>query len=442
MKRKWIAEKRGNVWRSKFLSLLLFSLFLSGCGYHDNQFSYFNMLDTEKRTLKNKKAAEKFWSSVRPVSTLSTSHYKLGRYYQQQGKYSKSITEFIKAVRNDSSYCKAYNGIAMSYDALKRCEKARDSYEQALQCDSKGAYLYNNYACSSLLCGDYEKGLALLHEAVRLSEDNNRIRNNLKLAQTIVDLEKNSDELISKELSVATAAETFFEPAGNNNETSLIDPIYEIPDNSFSEEVQSGVEINEVVTSEVDIPDRFDRLPSVSTVIEERVSPSKENIRVADKKATHEFVSSIPKNNATVRLVTEKINKTIVRNRIQASENHSNGAVEVSNGNGVTGMAGRSADYFRGHGFNIRRITNAKNFYFDNSVIFYREGYLLVAKELARVIPGAQNIEKVDSLERASIGVRVLLGKDLANVRFPEGYAQIVVDYSTLAKESLLASTY
>ena len=85
------------------------------------------MLDTEKRTLKNKKAAEKFWSSVRPVSTLSTSHYKLGRYYQQQGKYSKSITEFIKAVRNDSSYCKAYNGIAMSYDALKRCEKASDS---------------------------------------------------------------------------------------------------------------------------------------------------------------------------------------------------------------------------------------------------------------------------------------------------------------------------
>lgn len=105
-------------------------------------------------------------------------------------------------------------------------------------------------------------------------------------------------------------------------------------------------------------------------------------------------------------------------------------------------MAGRSADYFRGHGFNIRRITNAKNFRFDNSMIFYREGYLMVAKELARVMPGAQNIEKVDSLGRASIGVRVLLGKDLVNVRFPEGYVNIVDDYSTLEKESLIASTY
>lgn len=311
MKRELITPKTRNVWRINFLSLLLFSLFLSGCGYHDSHFSYFNMLDTEKKTLKNKKAAEKFWSSVRPMSSLSTSHYKLGRYYQHQGKYAESIAEFRKAVRNDSNYCKAYNGIAMSYDALNRCEKAHDSYEKALQCDSTGAYLYNNYACSSLLCGDYEKGLALLHEAERLAEDNNRIKNNLKLAQTIVDLEKNSDELGTKELSGAMASGTFSEIAEHINETSFIDPIFKIPDRSFSQKLQSGGNINEVVTSEVVMPDRFNRLPSMRMAVEERVSLSKENVGVIDEKAGPELVSSIPKNKAIIRLVAEETKKEL-----------------------------------------------------------------------------------------------------------------------------------
>ena len=102
MNRKLIAEKKNCIFRIHFLCLLLFPLLFSGCSYHDNNFSYFNMLDTEKRTVQNKRAAEKFWSTVRPVSTLSASHYKLGRYYQQQGKYTKAIDEFSKALRNDN----------------------------------------------------------------------------------------------------------------------------------------------------------------------------------------------------------------------------------------------------------------------------------------------------------------------------------------------------
>ena len=101
-------------------------------------------------------------------------------------------------------------------------------------------------------------------------------------------------------------------------------------------------------------------------------------------------------------------------------------------------MAGKSADYFRGYGFDIRRITNAKHFRFNDSMIFYREGYLQVAKELAKVIPGAQDMEKVDSLGRSSIGVRVLLGKDLVNMQFPQSYAPNVVDDSGLGKKQLV----
>jgi hypothetical protein len=97
-----------------------------------------------------------------------------------------------------------------------------------------------------------------------------------------------------------------------------------------------------------------------------------------------------------------------------------NRIIEVSNGNGVTGMAGKSADYFRRLGFSVGRITNAKDFRFHDSIIFYEEGYLQVAKQLAEVTPGVQMIEKVDSLGGRSIGVKILLGKDLANTQFPD----------------------
>lgn len=439
MKRKEIAEKRGTNWSATFLSLLLFSLFLSGCSYHDGQFSYFDMLDNEKRTLRNKKAAEKFWSSVRPVSTLPTSYYKLGRYYQQQGKYDKAIAEFAKALQNNSRFCKAYNGIAMSYDALKHCEKASDLYEQAIQCAPKEAYVYNNYGCSSLLCGDYEKGLALLYEAVQLSESNSRIRNNFQLAQRIAGIEKISDELGLKGAVVGLGRKKDPKSLGNDNDGLLSESHHRISPPLLMEWTEEAEPVDYITdVDHVEEPSTastgFSAQPTIKGKETETLVSSSINGRGAGDKATaSDSLSLLQQDRANSGIVEEEAKKITVQIRpiqTQPAGAQLTAAVEVSNGNGVTGMAGRSADYFRDRGFTIRRITNAINFHFAESVIFYREGYLPVAKELAMVIPGAQDLEKVDSLGRASIGVRVLLGKDLVNMDFPEGYVQNLVDYS------------
>lgn len=392
----------------KFLCVLLFSLLLGACSSHDAKFSYFNMLDAEKRTVQNKRAAEKFWSTVRPVSTLSASHYKLGRYYQQQGKYAKAIEEFSKALRNDSTYCKAYNGIAMCYDALRRYNIAYESYEQAIQCDPQEAYIYNNYGLSSLLCGDYEKGLALLLEAVQLSGENDRIRNNLMLAQGIVDRRKKTDQFaLQLQDDVPFIAQTHSGPAASEDEQAVLNQTCDLPDTLlFQERETAGVVGGMPLESDLDT----------------------------------EIVSSLENNIKRVSLIAEKTKKRVVQEKVVAILRKSDGAVEVSNGNGVTGMARKSAAYFRAHDFNVRRITNAKHFRFVDSVIFYREGYLQVAKKLAMVIPGLQEMEKVESLGRASIGVRILLGTDLVAMQFPGGYAQNVMEYTGPENEYLISS--
>ena len=98
-------------------------------------------------------------------------------------------------------------------------------------------------------------------------------------------------------------------------------------------------------------------------------------------------------------------------------------AIEVSNGNGVTGMAKRSAGYLRELGFTVGRITNASHFSHGNSTIYYQDGFQELAGLFARVIPGAQEI-KVDTIpNRPGIGIRLLLGKDIAAINFPESLA-------------------
>jgi hypothetical protein len=123
-------------------------------------------------------------------------------------------------------------------------------------------------------------------------------------------------------------------------------------------------------------------------------------------------------NLAAIKILAEK-------NKIVISPIPTLAAIEVSNGNGTTGMAGRSATFLRNHGFQVKRVTNAQHFRFEESVIFYREGYLQAAQEIAAIIPGAQHLRKIETMAKKSIGIRVLLGRDLVAMRFPDGFSGI-----------------
>ena len=100
------------------------------------------------------------------------------------------------------------------------------------------------------------------------------------------------------------------------------------------------------------------------------------------------------------------------------------GPIEIANGNGVTGLASRSAQYLRTHGFTIGRIINAPHFNHGISTIYYQEGYHELAKALAAKVPGTQVIEQQKIPGQAGNGVRLLLGKDMADIRFSAHLAQ------------------
>jgi Flp pilus assembly protein TadD len=84
--------------------------------------------------------------------------------------------------------------------------------------------------------------------------------------------------------------------------------------------------------------------------------------------------------------------------------------LEISNGNGVTGLAKRYRSVLGKLGILASRITNARPFHQQASVIQYRPGFAAQAANLQSTLPGRTALQQSATLTHAD--VRLLLGKD------------------------------
>lgn len=86
--------------------------------------------------------------------------------------------------------------------------------------------------------------------------------------------------------------------------------------------------------------------------------------------------------------------------------------LEVSNGNGTTGMARKVATYLQEIGFAKARLTNQRPYTVQTTQIQYRSGHQADAEQLRANLPGSTAILQSNNL-RDDINLRVVLGKDL-----------------------------
>jgi hypothetical protein len=86
--------------------------------------------------------------------------------------------------------------------------------------------------------------------------------------------------------------------------------------------------------------------------------------------------------------------------------------LEVSNGNGTTGMARKVATYLRESGYAKARLTNQKPYTVQTTQIQYRYGHQADAEQLRASLPSPAAMVQNNNL-RDDINLRVLLGKDL-----------------------------
>ena len=90
--------------------------------------------------------------------------------------------------------------------------------------------------------------------------------------------------------------------------------------------------------------------------------------------------------------------------------------IEVSNGNGIPGNANLFAIYLKKEGEQIWRITNADNFSYVRSIIFYRPGNRLTAERLANKLPVGVTLEETER-NYPGIAARLILGEEMVPYR-------------------------
>lgn len=284
--------------------------------------------------------------------------YRLGRYYQGRISYDQAIAAYRAALEQDRNFADAHNGLGVIYASQGRYDEAIREFQMAISVAPQLAYLYNNLGYAYLLRGSNEKAVKALQEARRLDPGNEKTLHNLVLAHQRLDGVR-GEQAVGRPMPIPTA------PSESNAKPSVV------------AESKSG-------------SDSSVKLVAVAPNVYELREPALEAKPV---QAREEHGSHAPRQEPPgPQLKPFKL--------------------EVSNGNGVTGMARRVAGHLERIGISTGRLTNQLPFDQAGTEVQYREGYRAEAAKLASALQNPVNVVRNDRL-RGDIHVRLVLGRDV-----------------------------
>jgi hypothetical protein len=87
--------------------------------------------------------------------------------------------------------------------------------------------------------------------------------------------------------------------------------------------------------------------------------------------------------------------------------------IEVANGNGTKGSAGKVAEHLRRNGFKVVMVLDAQSHEHFSTKVFYYGGNLKEAQRLLKAIPEIASDAELYELESMGSHIRLLIGKDL-----------------------------
>jgi tetratricopeptide (TPR) repeat protein len=317
--------------------------------------------------------------SVTPKTVTSNANvntnamYKMGRYYQEQNRYDLAISTYKKVLAADHGFVEALNGLGVVYSRQGKYREAIAEFQAAIQQAPAATHLYSNMGYAYYLQGQYAESVVALKQATLLDPSNQLAINNLGLANVKAGNNSTSAQVFAQTYSghitdIAQAA------IGQSDAQQLTLP------------KDMGVTHSAIT------------LPSIPVAVA-GVSVAESSVQLVQV-APHVYelhhkqtLSDLPK--------------------IVTVEMPSNVKIEVSNGNGVTGMASTVGRFLRAQGYPTARLTNQKPFQVNLTQIQYRDGHELEAQALRANLLGAPELVQRDDLH-SNVSIRLVLGKDVA----------------------------
>jgi len=285
--------------------------------------------------------------------------YELGKRYQAETRYERAIAAYVEALEHDHTLADAHNALGVVYAEQGRYEDAIVEFKAAIDLKPGTSYLHSNLGYSLLLQGSMREASYALEIALQLEPTNERAKLNLLIAR------QRLGNSIAPAPAVAHTPSTpprQKEPGAKPGTT--IDPrliavapgIYELKPREVSEPEVASAQLPQ-----------FEETP----------------------------------------LAPPSFQQPAAKARLYR--------LEISNGNGRSGMARRVARLLDEKGIHASRISNHQSFREASTQIEYRNGYLMEASHLREYFPG-QVIAVPSSSLRKDIHVRVVLGRDVGTM--------------------------
>lgn len=285
--------------------------------------------------------------------------YLLGRYHQGKMNYPRAIAAYEKALESNPTYVEALNGLGVVYAIQGQRELSTEYFHKAIEISPEETYLYNNLGYALLTQGREIEAAAVLETALSLDPNNETAMRNLAMAHEKI-------TLAGGNVGIPTAAPS----------------ISDFPENA-------------VVANE---------LRQENTLKSFDLTQHSHNEKTKNPALNH--AENYPQ-------VFEDVTPSTI---IAQSFNHSDfkgTKIEISNGNGINGMARQVSEFFQHHGFLKARLTNHPNFTQNETEIYFRADNLEAAQQINQMLPKRAKLIETNQL-RPDINVKVLLGRDFS----------------------------
>ncbi len=332
------------------------------------------------------------------------SMYQMGRYYQGQNRFDQAISAYEKALAADSHFVEARNGLGVIYSRQGKYREAIEAFQTAIQQAPKAAHLYSNMGYAYYLQGHYAESVAALKQATVLDPTNQRALNNLGVAYAKAGSKDESALAFSQAVNVSESLVT--KPASESTvvRSAVASTASNASSDNDSSKVQPAVQNATVLNPELQAL----AISKDSSVIK----PASNVTTVAHVDSRMQLVQLAP--NVFELRVRQYSDVKPMQTALAVDDpyNPKKSRVEVANGNGVAGMAGKVGQFLRNQGYPTARLTNQKPFQVRVTQIQYRDGHQAEAQLLQASLPEAPELVQRNDL-RADVGVRLVLGKDI-----------------------------
>ena len=350
----------------------------------------------------------------------SQAFYAMGRYFDGSQAWDRAIDAYRKAIAADAQNVEAYNALGVALAQSGRLAQAEVALRQAIALAPNLGHVRSNLGYVLMLAGRPGEAVKELKVAVKQDESNVMAMANLRDALALSDASRygvvtaTTPSKNAKTLAAVDAAEVAVlprKPGGGLELTEGAPMMISVPAPIVSAELPTPLAASvsvpvELQTASVPAPQGTAAVASVTPIATPTVAPL--TLRVVDKPTV---ASLVERATGTTRAPLAQAQTVSLRAPTLPATPERALRLEVSNGNGVAGMAARVGRWLATQGVQTERLTNQQPFRQQQTVIQYRSGHEEAALHVARSLPANAKAQAMPTQGLRS-DVRVVLGRD------------------------------